>query len=539
VGRLKKKLSLGVKTALLIVTAYAILASVAVTVTYSVYVEDIDNHYMALARNIAWTATHFMDGDRVSLYAETLEKDADYERMLNALFRIKHANNVASLYVGVVRGENMVCVMDAEDNSKTSRPLGHVEPLAEAMVRALGHLGDGVPPFISNSAFGWMASAYAPVFNSAGEVSAIVGADISMNEIMRRRHSYLAKFLLIMLIAVAFTAAVFLKLTKRFIVAPINALAAAATSFVSVGRRKDSEGLAVSAISSLDIHTGDEIESLGAAMQSMSKDIVEYIANLASITAERERANAELNVARQIQASILPHIFPPFLKFPDVEIYASMNPARDVGGDFYDFFVVDSDSIAVVIADVSGKGVPAALFMMMARTLIKHQILAGDPPHMVFESVNNQLCQNNETSMFVTVFLGVYNRTSNFLAYVNAGHNPPILMREDNSIDWLPVDKNFVLAGMEGIKFSPQEIEFREHDNLILYTDGVTEAMNERNELFSAARLLRLMSGLPEENRGARGIVEKINSEVGIFAGSAEQSDDITVLALRRRALED
>jgi sigma-B regulation protein RsbU (phosphoserine phosphatase) len=210
-----------------------------------------------------------------------------------------------------------------------------------------------------------------------------------------------------------------------------------------------------------------------------------------------------------------------------------MKPAKDVGGDFYDCFVVDENKIAVVMADVSGKGVPAALFMMISRTLMKEHTLANDEPGRILASVNDLLCMDNDASMFTTAFIAVLDIKSNVLSYANAGHTRPVLLRAGHA-EWLGMDKNFVLGGFEEIEFTQHEMEFTEGDCLILYTDGVDEAMNVKKEFFGDARLLELSSVLSAEEHTARETVEAIGGAVSDFVSDAEQSDDITVLAIRR-----
>jgi len=283
----------------------------------------------------------------------------------------------------------------------------------------------------------------------------------------------------------------------------------------------------------LDVKTGDEIETLSDAFNTM-------IDNIKKITAEQERIGAELDVATKIQASMLPCIFPPFPERDEFEIFAGMRPAKEVGGDFYDFFFIDHNTLAVVMADVSGKGVPAALFMVITKTLLKSyaQSAASDEagtelvsPMDVFEAVNNILCENNEADMFVTAFMGYLDIPSGVFTYVNAGHNPPMVMRSGGQYEWLKTNPCFVLAGMEGISFKQDSISLDYGDVLFLYTDGVTEAMNEKLELFTDPRLLdtinRYVNAEPKE------LLPLLMDELDTFAGNAEQADDITMLALR------
>ena len=280
----------------------------------------------------------------------------------------------------------------------------------------------------------------------------------------------------------------------------------------------------------IELKTGDEIERLGGSVNSMARKLKEYIGNLQRVTAEKERIGAELNVATKIQASMLPCIFPPFPNCREFDIYASMQPAKEVGGDFYDFFFVNDGTLAVVMADVSGKGVPAALFMVIAKTLIKNNAQSGKNPGEVFESVNAMLCENNEAGMFVTAFMGYLDVATGKFSYVNAGHTPPVLIA-GGRVGYVSVKPGFVLAGMEGTRFREGEIALQSGDVLFLYTDGITEAMNNEKALFGGARLIEAVSA--RSGGSLREFAVSIKREIDRFAEGAEQADDITMLALR------
>ena len=279
----------------------------------------------------------------------------------------------------------------------------------------------------------------------------------------------------------------------------------------------------------LDVRTGDEIESLADTFNTM-------ISNIKAITADRERIGAELDVATNIQASMLPSIFPPFPDRHEFDIYAAMIPAKEVGGDFYDFFLVDDEKLAVVMADVSGKGVPSALFMVIAKTLIKNNAQNGLSPSIVLETVNNILCENNDAAMFVTVFLAVLDIPTGKLTYANAGHNPPLVRRAGGDYQWLPTKPGFVVAGMEGMKYKQDETKLLPGDELILYTDGVTEAANPKDELFSDAYLLEVAN--KHKGECSREFLDNIKMEIDIFADGAEQADDISMLVLQLKGVE-
>lgn len=277
-----------------------------------------------------------------------------------------------------------------------------------------------------------------------------------------------------------------------------------------------------------ELKNKDETAILASSFLAMTQKMKEYIKNITEITAEKERIGAELNVATKIQADMLPKIFPPFPDRSEFDVYAQMTPAKEVGGDFYDFFLVDEDHLAIVIADVSSKGVPAALFMVIAKTLIKNHAMSLESLGDVFYRVNNQLCEGNEEGMFVTAWMGVVTISTGEFEFVNAGHNPQLLMNND-TYDWIHAQPGFVLAGLEGIPYTSEKLKLKHGARIFLYTDGVTEAQNASEELFGEERLLESLQRnghLPLQQ-----MLEAVRADIDTFAGEAEQFDDITMLA--------
>ncbi|MCL2845178.1 MAG: SpoIIE family protein phosphatase [Chitinivibrionia bacterium] len=281
----------------------------------------------------------------------------------------------------------------------------------------------------------------------------------------------------------------------------------------------------------IKITSKDEIGMLAAAFNKMAVELDASIKQNAKEQAEKERISTELDIAMQIQKSVLPRVSTPFQNCTGFDIYANMLPAKEVSGDFYDFFWVNSDTLGVVIADVFGKGIPSVLFMMIARILIRNNAQAGKQPKEVFEFVNNLLCETNDAGMFATVFMGYLDTSNGKLTFVNAGHNPPLL-RSKGKYDYLGIKRSgFVFAGMQDTSYAQNEVILHSDDELFLYTDGVTEALNAKNEPFGDERLLKILndsSGLPLKD-----LVEKTKNEIKKFADGAEQSDDITILVLR------
>lgn len=280
-----------------------------------------------------------------------------------------------------------------------------------------------------------------------------------------------------------------------------------------------------------EIRTNDEIGDLAKSFNDMAASLKDYVKNLAAVTAEKERIGAELNIATQIQADMLPRIFPPFPERKEFDIYATMNPAKEVGGDFYDFFMIDDDHLALVMADVSGKGVPAALFMVISKTLIKNRAQMGGTPSEILADVNNQLCEGNEAELFVTVWLGILEISTGHVTASNAGHEFPAIYRPGEGYTLFKTKQSPAVATIEGMKFRSSEFTLNPGDNLYLYTDGVAEATNISEELYGTDRMIDALNhtdGMTVEE-----ILRTMKKSVDDFTGEAPQFDDITMLSLK------
>jgi len=255
---------------------------------------------------------------------------------------------------------------------------------------------------------------------------------------------------------------------------------------------------------------------------------VEETARALNIQKEKERIGAELNVATQIQADMLPGVFPPFPDRGDFDIYATMTPAKEVGGDFYDFFLVDENHIAMVMADVSGKGVPAALFMVIAKTLIKDRTLMGGSPSEILYDVNNHLCEGNKAELFVTVWLAIVDLTTGRGVAANAGHEHPVIRRKGGEFELVRYRHSPAVASMEGVKFREHEFEMNPGDQLFVYTDGVPEATNIKDEMYGTDRMLEVLNR--SSGKKLTEILPALRHDIAGFVGTAPQFDDITML---------
>lgn len=289
----------------------------------------------------------------------------------------------------------------------------------------------------------------------------------------------------------------------------------------------------------IQISTGDEVEELGAAFNRMTAQLQNYIANLANVTAEKERIRTEIQVASRLQADMLPRPADILRGREEFSLAASMTPAKGVGGDFYDFFPLEEDRLALVMADVSGKGVPAALFMVVARTIIKSTLLAGEKTRRSLEKavteINSVLCADNQNGMFVTAWIGVLTLSTGELVFVNAGHCRPMLCRRDGSCSYDDSLGGFVLAGMEDTAYRQSRLRLRQGDILLLYTDGVTEATSAEKELYGEMRLQNVVQSFGRQIESPEALLQAVHRDVDDFQKGAEQFDDITLLAVSYR----
>ena len=560
------KMSLKIKTVCATLVAALVLMIVAIAISYNVYSRTIYDQYESMTMKLAKTGAVTVDTEAVTVLKDavlkiyrsickenggvpdfanfseqdwedyfaryrTIEEMDEYQQTILLLHDISNANDVESIYVGYMDIDTKygIYLVDGSLNAEEC-PVGTCDPFEESNVEQMKQGNYDFPANITNYAeYGWLCSAAASIYDVNGEIIGMVGVDVSMDEIMQNRQDFLVK--LCLTLAGITIAIIFLMLfaINRVLLRPINSLAKAAGSFVSDKENGGNEKLQ-SAISKLEIRTGDEIENLSDSIKKMEIEINEYIDNLTNVTAEKERMGAELYVANQIQASMLPCIFPAFPERKEFDIYATMEPAKEVGGDFYDFFLVDDDHIALVMADVSGKGVPAALFMVIAKTLLKNTAQNGISPKEVLEKVNNQLCENNEAEMFVTVWMGIMEISTGKMKCANAGHEYPAIRRADGEYDLLHDKHGFVLAGMEGAKYRDYDLEMHSGDCLFVYTDGVAEATNTENELYSTDRMLAALNR--ERDTGCEKLLENVRKDIDLFVGDAPQFDDITMLSL-------
>lgn len=535
----KVKLSLGKKLTALVILMGVVLGVAAVLVSYRTFQGEMTKYYNKTGTSLAKTLAIQLDPDDLDRYFETSETDEKYFKIQDYILDLVEANDVEYLYVVRPNGVGATFLFDSdmapgEDGNyfaggycSIGTYVDLVGEFAERIPQLLA--GEELEPIIQHDpAFGWLMTAMYPVLHEDGTMAGYVMADIDMNDVVKTRQDFLMGLSVLLVGLTVVLLIVFLAFLRQTVVMPIDQLTTATAAFIENNKEELASGTAH--VNAPDIRTGDEVEQLAKAFRKMQEDMLNYIRDLMTMTAEKERISAELNVATQIQADMLPRIFPPFPERGEFDIYALMNPAKEVGGDFYDFFLVDDDHLAIVIADVSGKGVPAALFMVIAKTLIKNHAQNKESPASVFTNTNNQLCEGNDAGLFVTSWMAVLTISTGELSYVNAGHNPPLLKRKNGEYEWLRSRPGFVLAGMEGVRYREGSIKLEDGDRLFLYTDGVTEATNADKELFGEDRLQSALNN--SGDAPVKDVLIYVKEQIDGFVGEAEQFDDITMLGI-------
>lgn len=387
-----------------------------------------------------------------------------------------------------------------------------LEEIGQRIVRAEPGQGNFVRPDGTR-----LVTLFSPIPNTPGWTFGIV---LQRSELMERPEQLMRLMVWLMAGMLAIVLLVIIALSRK-ITAPVLLLKEG-VNIVSTGKLDHR----------LDIRTGDEIQELADAFNRMTADLKEYIKNLTETTAAKERIQSELKVATDIQASLLPRLFPAFPDRPELDIFASMDPAKEVGGDFYDFFFIDQDNLCFLIADVAGKGVPAALYMMVAKTLLKSEGQRLGAPDRILSYVNKVLAADNDNCMFATVFCAILDVTSGEVRFANAGHNPPLLI-DSQGVRYLVLKAGFVLGPMPDAIYQTERLTLQPGDTLFLYTDGVTEATNRADELYGETRLLNALRSRPQDELAQ--MIHHIRAEVSQHADGAPQSDDVTMMALRYR----
>jgi len=458
-------------------------------------------------------------------------ESGDYQTLYKVLHDFSVLNDVDDVYYAVYDRDTsaLIYIVDPDTRNRYIKGPGDWEKVDNKELNIfLGWDGTGIPHY---SYIGgqdpWVCTVGVPVGDESNGTRGYILADFTLNEMTHDMLAFLIRYIFATIAVTAFMGFIITRLMERTTVRPINAIAKAAQSYVEDRRSGNTR---MEHFSSLPIRTGDEVEHLNRVMAQMEKDLSVYMEDLTRVTKKEERVRTELDMASKIQKGALPDIFPAFPDRQEFDLYASMEPAKEIGGDFYDFFLIDDDHLCLVIADVSGKGVPAALFMMASKIILADNAIMGKSPSEILYDANNAICKNNKLEMFVTVWVGILEISTGKLTAANAGHEYPALKKGDGGFAVFKDRHGFVLGGMEGMKFKEYEILLSPGDKLFVYTDGVPEANDPDGNMFEVERMIDALNEDPDASPAQ--ILGAVRGEISKFVREAEQFDDLTMLCL-------
>ena len=524
-----------------IVLVLIVFTGIICAIGYNGVTDALLEQYSSDAFQTAHIAAAKVDGDRMEAYEKSEGKTEEYNKVIDALDVL--CNESGSMFIYVIQPDlkdyghiTFLFSTMNKDSEYTRFDFGYVRETTnddykmkydwlytgereEALVvRDLGYIE--TDPHIT---------AMVPIKDSAGKTQAILCVQKQMDVLAASRTDFIENVLgalILFALFIVICQGIFL---YTVLFRPIRTIKNEAERFARENV-KSARKLTES------ITSVDEVGKLADSIDQMEEQITEYVEDLKNVTAENERIATELSVATSIQVGMLPNEFPALPEKEGVDIFASMVPAREVGGDFYDFFYVDDDHLCLVIADVSGKGVPAALYMMSSMIFIKSNAKMGKSPAKILEDVNNSLCTHND-EMFVTVWVGILDIRTGVMMAANGGHEYPVITGADGRFELLKDKHGFVLGGMENMKYTEYEIQMTPGSKIFVYTDGVPEATDAKEAMYGTDRLLAAMNEEPDAS--PEKIINNIKESVDKFVDNAEQFDDITMMCVEYKAGKD
>ena len=516
----------------LILAAFAIVVSVVGILKFS---DAFDAEYSNTTYHIADTAASLVNGDHIEEYlaGEQTEEYARTRRILNAYCNRMNVSLVYVIKVDQSDYESFVSVFNAVDNSVDNShyeewELGHPRETTNDEYReAYREIYENESPFEIiyrlNPGQGLRPhiTMIVPIDNDEGKVSALLCVQRPISELASVILSFVSYIIIASLVLVLVVAQFVVRFLRKWVVKPIRKISIEATRFAKENTKGEELG---------DVSKFEEIYNLSRSIDKMETDMVNYIDNLTTVTAERERIGTELNFAKQIQYSSLPTKFPAFPDREEFDVYAYMKPAKEVGGDFYNFVLVDDDHLAVWIGDVSDKGVPAALFMMSINIMINIRTCMGGTPSEIMAFVNDNICEHNGENMFITIWLGILEISTGRLTFVNAGHEDMAVYRGGGEFELYKTKHNIAVGIQSGMGYQDFEMQLGKGDRIFIYTDGVPEATDPYDTLFNTDRMI---SALNERKDGSpQEFLEIVYTRVKEFVGDRTQFDDLTMVGL-------
>ena len=491
--------------------------------------------YAATTYHIADTAASLVNGENLNSYLSGNNQE-EYRRTKSLLTSYCYRINVSMIYVIQVDTSDygrFVSIFnpvnnDVDNSDYTEWELGYKrnttnEEYRQKYKAIYDEESDYETVYRINTTDGQHPhiTTIVPIKNNDEDVVALLCVQRPFRELQEARLPYIMNIVIatsLLAIIASLIAAHYIK--NRF-VKPIRKTSKEATRFAKENTKGEPLG---------EISKYEELSNLAHSIDTMETDMVQYIENLTAITAEREKADTELALAKSIQEDSLPTTFPAFPDRKEFDIYASMTPAKMVGGDFYNFFLIDDDHLAIVIGDVSGKSVPGALFMMVANILLSDRTRMGGTPAEILAFVNNRIYETNKADMFVTLWLGILEISTGRIVAANAGHEDAAVCHKDGSFELFKTKHDFVIGAMKNMQYQDFEIRLEKGDKLFLYTDGIPEATDKYNQMYSLDRMLDTLNRY--KDRTPQEILDGIHQSINAFVGEAPQFDDVTMVCL-------
>ena len=502
---------------------------------YNGFTEALLNQYSESAFHTARIASLIVDADLIDEYWQSGGETEEYRQVWSSLTRLCNSSN--STFIYVIEPDRTdyahICFLFSTINSKSNytvydfgylrnttnqeyrekyRALCEGETNQELVVRDKGYIETDSH-----------ITAIVPLKDDDGQVRALLCVQKQLDVLFSARNTYIRRVALALGTLVLYVIVVQSIYLNQVFLSPIRQISEEATRF-------SEENVASERKLQDTIRNRDEIGQLAASIDRMEEQIQDYITDLTQITAEKERIITELALGNRIQMSMIPHSFPPFPERGEFELYAMVDPAREVGGDFYDFFLIDEDHLGLVIADVSGKGIPGALFMMASKIILQSCAMLGKSPAEILEKTNEAVCSNNQAEMFLTVWLGILEISTGKLTAANAGHEYPMLKHADGRFELLRDRHGFVIGGMEKVQYKEYELFLEPGAKIFVYTDGLTEASTVDYQMFGTDRILAALNEEPDA--GPERLLGNIRAAVDSFVKDAEQFDDLTMLCM-------
>lgn len=520
-----------VVSAIMLLLVFSMIVS---AVGYVSFTQAFKSEYAETTYHMADTATALINGDEIDSYLQNGGDSDSYRQTKQYLETYCRKMNVMVIYVIKVDTNDYgrftsVFNLVSEDSGYTPWEVGfqrdttndeyaqvyrglYEGTLTYGTIYRTTNLGGALPHITT----------LVPVKDSSDRVVSVLCVQRPMDALTASRRPYLVTIAFSTILLMILSSVVMAVYIRRQFVSPIRRIIFEAERFAKENKPGTKLGDSISRI--------EDIAALARSIDVMEEDMLRYIDNLTAATADKERIGTELKLASSIQANSIPHTFPAFPERDDFDIYASMTPAKEVGGDFYDYFLIDDDHLALAIADVSGKGIPAALFMMVTDIMVNEFTHLGGSPADILMMINERICDHNPENMFVSVWLGILELSTGKLTFANAGHEAPAFMRRDSEFKLYQSKHGLVIGAMKGIRYRNEEIVLKPGDKLFLYTDGVPEATDQYQCMYTLDNMLTALN--MNKNRSPQTIIEGVQQSVAEFIGDEPPFDDLTAVCI-------